>query len=81
MRSTVIINMSSMNFLLGLDKIFIMEKGKIKERGNPNDLLMDEDSVLYSEVEEVDKSIIEKLKRNISCKSDLRALDVPSVFN
>lgn len=66
MKSTALFSMCTMNFILNLDKVFILEKGKVKETGIPYELLKDEASILFSEVEDVDPSIIKKVKRKIA---------------
>lgn len=72
MRSTIVVSMCTMNFLLEFDRVMILEKGRIKERGVPLKLLKDEDAILYNEVSEVDPSIIKKLKREAERKKNKR---------
>lgn len=70
MKSTVLMSMCTMNFLMGFDRIIILEKGRVVEKGKPAKLLMDQETILYSEVEEVDPGIIKKLKRDIEKKKN-----------
>lgn len=78
MKSTVLMSMCTMNFLMGFDQIYILEKGKIVEKGKPVKLLMDNESILHSEVEEVAPKIIKKLKRKTKhLKRDKRPSDNP----
>ena len=61
MKSTVIINMVTMAFLLDLDKIFVFEKGHLKEDGRPKELLVDRKSILHSEVNNIAPHLLERV--------------------
>ena len=61
MESTVIVNMVTMEFMSCLDTIFIFEKGHLRERGNPKQLLSNQGSILHTEVNEIAPHLIKEL--------------------
>jgi ABC-type multidrug transport system ATPase subunit len=65
MKSTVILKMTTMSFLLDLDRVIILENGNIKEHGRPNDLLTHQDTELFKEVKEVDPNVMKKFKKHV----------------
>lgn len=65
MRSTVILKMITMDFLLDLDRVIIMENGRIKEQGPPQRLLMQKNSELSKEVKEVDEKVMKKFNSKV----------------
>ena len=66
MNSTVIINMTTTNFVLDFEKIFFFEDGCLVESGRPQKLLLDEKSALHKETKNVDPNLITSLKNKMS---------------
>ena len=58
MKSTIIINMVSMEFLESIDRVYIFDRGHIEEEGKPYELLKNNESILYNEVKEIDPDVI-----------------------
>jgi len=63
MKSTMIISMTTMDFVLDLDQVGIMEKGALKEFGNPRSLLSNKGSFLHFETKNVAPMILKQFNR------------------
>ena len=57
--------MTTMNFLLDLNRVIIMENGGVKEQGCPQKLLTDKNSELTKEVTEVDDAVLKKFNKKV----------------
>lgn len=57
--------MTTMSFLLDLERVIIMENGGIKEHGRPHKLLTNKQTELYKEVNEVDPNVIKQFNKKV----------------